>query len=112
MAVALATFFTSRKLAGDVASAYGFNVTDTGIGTKFVNVGANGAAFGVGNDTDMTIMQLLLATDHLTDNPDQVEGFARIYDRNGNGVIDAEEAALRVMANEVYAFINGSGSSA
>ncbi len=109
MAVALATYFTSSNLAGDVASDFGFNVTDTGIGTKIVNVGDNGAAFDVANNTDLTIMQLLLATDSLTDIPDGVSGFASIYDRNGDGVIDDEEALLRSMANSVYAGINEQG---
>jgi hypothetical protein len=109
MAVALATYFTSSNLAGNVAAAYGFNVTDTGIGTKVVNVGSAGAAFGVANGTDMTIMQLLLATDSLTDVPDDVSGFAYIYDCNGDGQIDSEEALLRALANEIYSSINEAG---
>jgi SdrD B-like domain/Cadherin domain/Bacterial Ig domain len=37
MAVAFATYFTSRNLTGsDVAADYGFHVSDTGIGTKIV----------------------------------------------------------------------------
>ena len=49
MAVAMATFFTSRNIAGsDVAVSFGFHVTDTGIGTKIVNVGSNGAAVRCG----------------------------------------------------------------
>ena len=109
MAVALATYFTSSNLAGNVAADYGFNVTDTGIGTKVVNVDTSGAAFGVADGTDLTIMQLLLATNTLTDDPDDILGAARIYDTNGDGVIDATEAALRAMANGIYAFINEGG---
>ena len=110
MAVALATYFTSSNLAGSVAVGYGFNVTDTGIGTKVVNLGANGAAFGELDDTDLTIMQLLWATDTLTDVvPEGIIGFAHIYDTNGDGVIDAAEAALRAMANNVYSAINQQG---
>jgi hypothetical protein len=52
---------------------------------------------------------LLLATNNLTDLPNQISGFAHIYDRDGNGVIDAAEAALRVMANEMYTQINEQG---
>ena len=99
MAVAFATFFTSSNLAGNVASTYGFNVTNTGIGTNVVNVGSNGAAFDVPDHTDMTIMQLLQATNALTDSPDYQTGSASIYDQNGDGIIDAQEAALRAMAN-------------
>ncbi len=87
MAVALATYFTNQTLAGVVATSYGFNVTGTGIGTKIVNVGTSGAAFNVTNGSDLTIMQLLLATNSLTDQPDAFLGFAAIYDTDGNGVI-------------------------
>jgi len=110
MAAALATYFTNSNLAGDVAADYGFNVTDTGIGTKIVDVGDKGAAFGVANGTSMTIMQLLWATNELTDQPDNLSDLARIYDLNGDGQIDAYEAALRMLANEVYAAINEQGA--
>jgi YVTN family beta-propeller protein len=110
MAVALATYFTSSDLAGDVAASYGFNVTDTGIGTKIVNLGANASAFGQPDNTDLTIMQLLLATNQFTDVQDDILGFAHIYDANGDGVIDAAEAALRAMANDVYSAINEQGN--
>ena len=102
MAVAFATYFTSRHLAGEVGADFGFNVTDTGIGTKIVNVGDNGAAFNVAEDTDLTIMQLLLATNDLTDVPDGISGFAHIYDQNGDGVIDDLEEDLRRMAHDLY----------
>jgi len=109
MAVALATYFTSSNLAGNMASDYGFNVTDTGIGTKLVNVGENGSAFSVSNGTDLTIMQLLLATENLTDQPDSLGGCARIYDLDGNGEIDEYEAVLRTLANNVFSGINEQG---
>jgi hypothetical protein len=109
MAVALATYFTNQTLAGAVATSYGFNVTDTGIGTKVVNVGTSGAAFNVTNGSDLTIMQLLLATNSLTDQPDAFSGFAAVYDTDGNGVISSAEAGLRTMANSLFTFINESG---
>jgi VCBS repeat-containing protein len=109
MAAALATYFTSSDLAGNVAADYGFHVTKTGIGTKIVNVGARGAAFGEFDDTDLTVMQLLLATSRLTDDPDHIAGFAEIYDTNGDGFIDALEAVLREMANQFYSTINEQG---
>ena len=109
MATAMATYFTSSNLAGNVASGYGFNVTDTGIGTKVVNVGARGAAIGVTDGTKLTIMQLLLATNALTDNSDDILGAANTYDTNGDGVIDASEAPLRAMANAIYTAINEAG---
>ncbi len=109
MAVALATYFTSQTLAGQAAIAFGFNVTDTGIGTKIVNVGTNGAAFGVADGTDLTILELLQATDSLTDQPDSHLGFASIYDTDGDGVISAPEATLRTMANDIFSAINKAG---
>jgi hypothetical protein len=109
MAVALATFFTNRNLAGEVASVYGFRVTDTGIGTKVINLGSHGAAFDVADGSNRTIMQLLLGTNALTDLPDGISGLAWIYDQDGDGVIDSDEAALREMANEVYSGIHQTG---
>ena len=71
MAVALATYFTSSHLAGNVAAAYGFNVTDTGIGTKIVNVGIERSRVrDIQRYANLTIMQLLLGTNSLTDQPD------------------------------------------
>ena len=110
MAVAMATYFTSTNLSGSlVAANYGFNVTQTGIGVRIVNVGNRGTAFGVADGTDLTISQLLHATDDLTDLDDQISGFAHIYDTNGDGVIDSQEAALRSQANELYTLINEQG---
>jgi len=101
--------FTSSNLAGNVAADFGFTVTDTGIGTKVVNVGTGGAAFNVPDGTDLTIMQLLQATNDLTDLPDGNSGFAHIYDQNGDGQIDSNEASLRALANDVYTWINETG---
>jgi len=58
------------------------------------------------NGTDLTVMQLLQATNKLTDLPDQLSGFASIYDVDGDGVIDAAEARLRTLANDLYSRIN------
>jgi hypothetical protein len=109
MATALATFFTSSNLSG---AGYGFNVTQTGIGTKVVNVGSSGAAFGVANNTNMTIMSLLLATNNLTGadtDGDASEDYSYVYDADGNGVLSDAEKALRALANSVYTAINEGG---
>ena len=95
MAVALATYFTSNTLAGQVAASFGFHVTDTGIGTNIVNVGTKGAAFSVANGSNRTIMQLLLATNNLTDQPNSTLGYVAIYDQNGDGAISSAESSLR-----------------
>jgi hypothetical protein len=110
MAVAMSTFVTSQNLSGStIAAGYGFNVTDTGLGSKTVNVGDNGAAFNVADNTDAAIMQLLLATNDLTDTPDYLTGFAHTYDEDGDGIVDAAETLMRQMAGDVYAAINNSG---
>ncbi len=109
MATAMATYFTNVNLAGSIAVGYGFNVTETGIGANVVNVGNAGAAFGVDNGTDLTIMQLLQATDSMTDVPDNIDGYAHVYDQDGNGWISFEEFELRWLARWTYWVINISG---
>ncbi len=110
MSLALATFFTSRNLSGgSVAASYGFNVTETGNGAKVVNVGSSGAAFGVANNTNMTIMSLLLATNRLTGADANGDGYSHAYDANGDGVLDDAEKALRALANTLYTAINENG---
>jgi hypothetical protein len=54
-------------------------------------------------------MQLLEATNDLTDLPNLQTGFAFIYDRNGDGAIDSTEAQLRTMANTIFTGINEAG---
>ncbi|MCA9193938.1 MAG: hypothetical protein KDB03_19335 [Planctomycetales bacterium] len=109
MATALATFFTSSNLAGNAASTFGFNVSETGIGTKVVNVGSSGAAFGVADNSNLTILQLLQATNALTDQPELISGAAKIYDIDGDGEISEAEAQLRTKSNLIYSFINELG---
>ncbi|MEO2045773.1 MAG: hypothetical protein ABGX16_04295 [Pirellulales bacterium] len=113
MATAFAAYFTSSNLSGGtVAASYGFHITtETGIGTKVVSVGSSGLAFGVADNTDMTIMALLLATDSftgvdngtnngITDTDDN--SYSNVYDANGDGVLDDAEKAMRALANVVY----------
>jgi hypothetical protein len=60
LGAALAVYVTSSTLAGgNMAAAYGFNVSPGGIGAKLFNVGSNGAAFGVPNNSNISIFQLL-----------------------------------------------------
>jgi hypothetical protein len=109
MAVALAVYFTNRSLAGNVAATFGFNVTDSGIGAKIVNVGASGVAFSVANNSGLTVMQLLQATNRMTDTSNRRGGFTSIYDGNSDGVLDATEAELRSQAAKLYTSINETG---
>jgi len=103
MATALATYVTNLTLVGSNApESYGFTVTEYGLGAATFNVGDNGDAFGVADDTEMTVLDLLLATNEMT-----VDGL--LYDLDESGSIDREEQALRAMANEVYSGINEQG---
>ena len=63
---ALASYFTSTSLGGDPeAVKFGFNQSPGGTGGKLFNVGNNGAAFGVPNNTSLTVLQLLQAANNL-----------------------------------------------
>jgi len=90
-------------LSNGAGADFGFNVTDSGIGSTVINVGDSGAAFGVADNTDMTIMALLLVTNSLT-----TAGADLIYD-DGDNVLTDLEKALRVMANVIYTDINEGG---
>jgi hypothetical protein len=69
LAAALAVYVTSSNLAGGtMASGYGFNVSANGIGSHTVNVGSNGAAFGVPNNTTLSVLQILLYTNSQSPN--------------------------------------------
>ena len=62
MAGALADYATSTTLAGgSMAAGYGFNVSTAGTGAKTYNVGSNGTAIGLSNNTSYTVAQLLQA---------------------------------------------------
>jgi len=93
MATAFAVYVTNSSLAGDAGTHYGFLVTDYGVGIATFNIGSSGEAFDVADNTDMAIMDILLAT-----NEQSVDG--QLYDLDG---------ILRRLANEVYSAINEAG---
>ena len=94
LATALAVYVTNPTLDNTgVGTQYGFNVSGSGVATATVNVGSNGAAFGVANNTTMTVLDLLVAADSQA-----VSGV--LY--NGN-------TAKRNMANSVFSAINEAG---
>jgi hypothetical protein len=95
LAAALAVYATNAALdPTQVAASHGFTVSGYGVGTATVNVGSNGDAFGVANNTTMTVMDLLLATDSQA-----VKGL--LYKGN---------TAKRNEANAVYSALNQAGS--
>jgi hypothetical protein len=105
LALALAVYVTDSDLAGQAAAPYGFQVDSAGVGVSTYDVGnANRDAFGLQatDSTVMTVMDILLATDAQTHD-------GLLYDRDGDGEIDAFESTLRTEANNVYAVINELG---
>jgi hypothetical protein len=102
MATALAVYVTNQTLAGTTAAAYGFQVTTYGVGERTFNVGNDGAAFGVANNTSVSVLDLLLAV-----NARSHSGL--LYDMNANGQISTTEASYRTMANDLFSAINEAG---
>jgi hypothetical protein len=94
LATALAVYVTDPTLDSTaVGTQYGFVVSGNGVATSTYNVGSNGAAFGVINNTTMTVMDLLLALDS----------------QAVNGVLYNGNTAKRNMANNVFSDINQIG---
>ena len=87
-------YVTDGTLDGTgVEAQYGFTVGGNGVATATVNVGTSGAAFGVADNTVMTVMDLLVAAD------------AQAVD----GVLNNGDTARRTKANAVFSAINQAG---
>jgi len=103
MATAFSVYVTNSTLAGTTASSFGFVVTEYGVGISTFNVGLNGDAFGVEDNSNVTILDLLL----------RINNFSRngvLYDLNGDGdANDDLEIHFRKMANDVFSAINEQG---
>jgi hypothetical protein len=94
LATALAVYVTDPTLDNtSVGTQYGFIVSGNGVATATYNVGSNGAAFGVADNTTMTVMDMLLAVDAQT----------------VNGVLYNGNTAKRNLANNVFSAINQAG---
>jgi hypothetical protein len=85
LATALNVYATTQGLGGTAGVAYGFSVSASGLGARSYNVGSDGAAFGVANNTTCNVYQLLLAV-----NKQAVNGV--LY--NGNATLQSQAAAL------------------
>jgi uncharacterized delta-60 repeat protein len=96
MATALNVYATTQSLGGMAASQFGFRVTATGLGAESVNVGDDGAAFGVGNGMTINVYQALLATNK----------------RSAGGILYGGDRELDLEAGAVYHAINRAGTPA
>jgi uncharacterized delta-60 repeat protein len=104
-ATALAVYVTNQTLAGSTASSYGFVVTQNGLGTSTFNVGNSGQTFGVANNSDVSVMNLLLAVNARSRN-------GLLYDLDGDGdANDSQESGFRTITNSVFAAINEAGDN-
>jgi hypothetical protein len=93
MATALNVYATNASLGGGYAAQYGFTVTTYGLGNSTWNVGAAGAAFGIANNRNRTVIQLL-----------------QDYDSKWcNGVWNDDNTVYRNMARDIFAAINTKG---
>ena len=81
MATALSVYVTNQTLAGAAGGAYGFTVTHDGAGAATFNVGSDGASVGRADDTTMTIMDILLATNGLAVNGNLYNGNSLLHTR-------------------------------
>jgi hypothetical protein len=100
LATALSVYVTNARLDpldatthANLASQDSFLVSGDGVGTATWNVGTSGSAFGVANNTTMTILDLLLATDA----------------QSAGGVLYGSDTTLRALADNVYSAVNKAG---
>ena len=96
LATALNVYATTLSLGGTAGQAYGFTVTATGLGADSFNVGADGAAFGVANNTMLNVYELLKAVDRQA-----------VY-----GVLFSGDKTLRKEANDLFDALNQAGAIA
>jgi hypothetical protein len=87
-ATALSVYATRASLGGSTAAAYGFGVSQYGLGNTSWNIGANGTAFSVANNTRLTIIDVL-----------------KIWDEQS--VVYGSDTKMRQMAKSVFGGING-----
>ncbi len=94
LATALSVYVTDSTLdSTGIATHYGFTVSGAGLGTDTVNVGSSGDAFGVANNTVMTVLDLLVAADA----------------QAVNGVLYNGNVIKRNEANSLFSALNEAG---
>jgi parallel beta-helix repeat protein len=102
LSLALATYVTDANLAGTVGRNYGFIVSDTGLSGATFNVGGNGAAFGLANQTVAAVSTLLNIANDRSSN-------GILFDVNHDGVLDATEQSWRSLATALFNAIDNAG---
>jgi Bacterial Ig-like domain (group 3)/MBG domain (YGX type)/SdrD B-like domain len=90
LAAALNVYATTTSLGGTAATSYGFSVTASGLGSCYVNVGCDGQAFGVANNSLETVWSLLLAVNSASSN-------GQLF--NGNSSLRAQACAAFTSLN-------------
>jgi len=85
LAVALNVYATTSSMGGNAGASYGFTASATGLGARSFNVGQDGAAFGVANNSTLSVYGLLAAV-----NKQAVSGV--LY--GGNATLQAQCADL------------------
>jgi hypothetical protein len=94
LATALSVYASNATLdPTQVAASYGFTVSCDGAGTATASVGSNGDAFGVANNSTLTLLDLLQAADA----------------QAVNGVLYGGNATKRKEANDVFSAANQAG---
>jgi hypothetical protein len=94
LAAALNVYATTAALGGAAGTAYGFTVSATGLGACSFNVGQDGAAFGVADNTSLNVYELLQAVDR----------------QAVNGVLYNGDQSLRSQALDLFSSLNQPGS--
>ncbi len=93
LTTALNVYATTSALGGNAAVAYGFLVTYGGLGSSVAGVGANGAPFGVANNSSVAVIRLLRAANN----------------KARRGAFYAGDATLIAEADLVFTAINQAG---
>jgi hypothetical protein len=66
LVTALNVYASTQSLGGTAGQAYGFKVDAYGLGADSYNVGVLGAPFGVANNTQLNVYELLQAANQAT----------------------------------------------
>jgi hypothetical protein len=96
LATALNVYASTLSLGGTAGQAYGFSVTATGLGADSFNVGSDGAAFGVANNTLLNVYSLLEA----------------LNEQAVNGVLYASSTTLQKEASDLFNALDKAGAIA